>query len=116
MTHALQDILSRFHGNWLVTPKTNAQGQIIGCTAVLEQEVLPRGQLTHHDHYRCCCRVTVIFIFIVIVIVIVITITVTITVTITTFLLTSVPPAYQQALTVTHTSWLLRTIAWHARP
>ncbi|DBA66911.1 TPA: hypothetical protein ACH3X2_002031 [Trebouxia sp. C0005] len=37
------DILTRFHGSWLVTPETDAKGQVIGCTAVLEQEVLPRG-------------------------------------------------------------------------
>ena len=42
----LQDILTRFHGSWLVTPETDARGQIVGCTAVLEQEVLPRGQLS----------------------------------------------------------------------
>lgn len=37
------DILTRFHGSWLVTPRTDAHGQLIGCTAVLEQDVLPRG-------------------------------------------------------------------------
>lgn len=41
----MQDILTRFHGSWLVTPETDASGQVVGCTAVLEQEVLPRGKL-----------------------------------------------------------------------
>ena len=41
--NAVQDILNRFHGSWLVTPETDATGQVIGCTAVLEQDVLPRG-------------------------------------------------------------------------
>lgn len=43
VTSVTQDILNRFHGSWLVTPETNASGQVVGCTAVLEQEVLPRG-------------------------------------------------------------------------
>lgn len=37
------DILNRFHGSWLVTPETDATGEVVGCTAVLEQDVLPRG-------------------------------------------------------------------------
>lgn len=41
--NAMQDILNRFHGSWLVTPETSANGQVVGCTAVLEQDVLPRG-------------------------------------------------------------------------
>lgn len=39
----MQDILNRFHGSWLVTPETDANGEVIGCTAVLDQDVLPRG-------------------------------------------------------------------------
>lgn len=48
--NAVQDILNRFHGSWLVTPETDANGQVVGCTAVLEQDVLPRGE------DMCCNR------------------------------------------------------------
>lgn len=63
---AIQDILTRFHGSWLVTPETNAQGQLVGCTAVLEQEVLPRGDaylvsncisILHYAQYAILCDV-----------------------------------------------------------
>ena len=56
----MQDILNRFHGSWLVTPETGADGQIVGCTAVLEQDVLPRGGVmcnNRHVH-KYMCHVT----------------------------------------------------------
>ena len=47
----VQDILNRFHGSWLVTPETDANGQVVGCTAVLEQDVLPRGEQSFFAKY-----------------------------------------------------------------
>ena len=54
---AVQDILNRFHGSWLVTPETDANGQVVGCTAVLEQDVLPRGGVICYNRhmYSCMC-------------------------------------------------------------
>lgn len=39
-----QDILSRFHGSWELRPRRDAAGNIVGCHALLEQDVLPKGE------------------------------------------------------------------------
>ena len=35
-----------------MTPETDAKGQVTGCTAILEQEVLPRGN--RYTHFSSC--------------------------------------------------------------
>lgn len=42
--HDLQDLLARFHGSWDLRPKRDAAGNIVGCHAVLKQDVLPKGK------------------------------------------------------------------------
>jgi hypothetical protein len=37
------DLLARFHGSWDLRPRRDAAGNIVGCHAVLKQDVLPKG-------------------------------------------------------------------------
>lgn len=46
----MQDLLARFHGSWDLRPKRDADGNIVGCHAVLKQDVLPKGE---HSRFLC---------------------------------------------------------------
>jgi len=44
----VQDILAKFNGKWTLTPLKN-NGEVTGCYAVLEQDLLPKGAFLHLD-------------------------------------------------------------------
>ncbi len=47
----LQDVLSVFKGRWDIKSVKDESGKVVGCDAELNQDVLPRGEVTHtHTH------------------------------------------------------------------
>lgn len=67
----VQDILAKFNGKWTLTPLRN-NGEVTGCSAVLEQDLLPKGaflqlrcviacatvEVQSADLSICCCTST----------------------------------------------------------
>ena len=67
----VQDILAKFNGKWTLTPLRN-NGEVTGCFAVLEQDLLPKGAFLYlwyvifctpfevqcADLSICCCKST----------------------------------------------------------
>lgn len=49
----VQDILAKFNGKWTLTP-LRSNGEVTGCSAVLEQDLLPKGAFLHLQCVIAC--------------------------------------------------------------